>query len=197
MRAAYEQHVEQLAGLESVFDQIGQHLDDSFSQPATNKLLRATGRGIVIAISDVRWRRREFVLITEFGVEEIGPLMKKANDFFDACETDIGKRLEGRELPEAVCACWIHWSRHAYKCFRRRLLAWNDLADVSVGALFLASPDVRQSLHRIAQSGNVPVLAVGLNTADASAAHLKCNVRYVALALPTWMRASGSVTGHA
>jgi hypothetical protein len=197
VRAACALNGEHLAGLAAAFDRIGRHLDETMSHPATDARFRANGRGVLVAISDVRWQRREFVLITEFGVEELGSLMKKANEFYDSCETTRGVRFETTELYEAVCACWIQWSRHAYKSFRRRIPAWDDSADIGVASLLLAAPDLRQELARIAVSGDVPVLAVALNSAHATASHLKCNIRYVALSLPAWARASGVVAGRA
>jgi hypothetical protein len=197
VRAACALNSEQLAGLAPVFERIGQHLDATMSRPATDERFRATGRGILVAVSDVRWQRREFVLITEFGVDELGSLIKKANEFYDSCETTLGMRFETTELSEAVCACWIQWSRHAYKSFRRRIPAWDDSADIGVASLLLAAPDLRQELVRIAVSGDVPVLAVALNSAHATASHLKCNIRYLALSLPAWARASGVVAGRA
>jgi hypothetical protein len=195
VRAMCAPYADQLAGLALVFDRIGRHLDETLSHPAADKYLCANGRRIVVAISDLAWRRGA-VLITEFGVEEIGPMMTKANGFFDSYELARGGHLGPTELSVAVCGCWIEWSRHARESFRRKVRAWNDLADVSVGALLLASPHMRRELDRIAISGNVPVLAIALNSAQATATHLKCNIRSAALSLPAWMRASGAVAGN-
>jgi hypothetical protein len=177
-----------------VFDAIGRRLDEILAHQAIDKSFRANGRGIRVAISDVRWRGR--VLATEFGVEEIASLMRKADGFFDHCEVTRGGSFRGTELSDAVCACWVQWSRHAYRSFRRRVPAWNDLADVSVGALLLATPVIRRDLARIAGSGNVPALVIALDSSRATAVHLKCSVRGVAASLPAWMRASGAVAGH-
>ena len=78
VRAACKPHEANLAGLELVFDAIGGHLDESLAHRAIDEGFRANGRGVRVAISDVRWRGR--VLTTEFGVEEIAPLMRKADD---------------------------------------------------------------------------------------------------------------------
>lgn len=194
VRAACKPHEANLAGLELVFDAIGGHLDESLAHRAIDEGFRANGRGVRVAISDVRWRGR--VLTTEFGVEEIAPLMRKADGFFDHCEINRGGSFQGTELSDAVCACWVQWSRHAHKSFRRCVPAWNDLADVSVGALLLSTPAIRRDLARIAGSGNVPALIIALDSSRATAVHLKCSVRGVAVSLPAWMRASGAVAGH-
>jgi hypothetical protein len=136
-------------------------------------------------------------LATQYDASEIDPLMTTADGFFDSYAVVRGGLLGPTELSVAVCGCWIEWSRHARESFRRQARAWNDLADVSVGALLLARPDIRRELDRIALCGAVPVLAVALNSAQATATRVKCNVRAVALSLPSWICASGAVAGRA
>jgi hypothetical protein len=115
-------------------------------------------------------------LATQYDASEIYPLMTKAGEFFDSYAVARAGHTGPAELSVAVCGCWIEWSRHARESFRRQVPAWNDLADVSVGALLLASPDMRRKLDRVAVSGNVPVLAIALNSTEATAARFPCLV---------------------
>lgn len=194
VRAACELYGEELAGLAPVFDRIGRRLDETLSHPTADEYFSANGRRVVVAVSDARWRHE--VLFTKYDVDEIEPLMTKADGFFRSYAIVRGGDLGTTDLADAVCACWVEWSRHARKSFRRRVAAWTDVADVSVGALLLASPDIRRGLDRIAVGGDVPVLAVAINSTHATPTHLKCNVRAFALSLPSWICASGAVAGH-
>ena len=184
-----------LVGLVPVFDRIGRHLDATLSHPSTDKLLPANVRRLVIAVSDAAWRDK--VLITDYRVDEVAPLMASAGSFLASYADARGDQFSTETLSDGLSGCWAKWSRHAGKSFRRGAPAWNDLADVSVGSLLLISPDLRRRLDRIAVSGAIPVLAIAINSSGTTREHLKCSVRAIVFPLPAWMRASGIVAGHA
>lgn len=184
-----------LAGLAPVFDRIGRQLDTTLSYPSMDEILPTNDRRLVVAVSDDAWRDK--VLIIDYRVDEIGPLMTKTNAFFTDVAGACGDHFSTETLSARLGGCWAKWSRHAHKSFRRGTPAWNDLADVSVGGLLLISPDLRRRLDQIAVSGAIPVFAVAINSNGTTREHLKCFVRAIVFPLPAWMRASGVVAGHA
>jgi hypothetical protein len=195
VRDACETQHEHLAGLAPVFERIGRQIDMTLSEPSAEIFLPANAGRLIVAVSDAVWRGP--TLITDYGTDEIALLLAKTNnvlsDLADACGDQFGSEA----LANGFGGVWAKWSRHARKSFRRGVPAWNALADASIGSILLTSPEYRRQFERITAGGDIPVLAVAINSVGTTPRRLKCAVRAVFFSLPAWMRASGAVAGRA
>jgi hypothetical protein len=184
VRANFASFPEQLAGLAPVFERIGQHLDTTVSQPGHDHLFSESRKRVLVGVSDALWG--DLVLLTALRADEIRRAL-----------TAAALPFTGKQLSDGICYCWADWSRHARKSFRRGVPAWSDLATVSVGGLLFISPEVRIKLAEVAGTGDMPVLAVAMDSTGTTRKRLKCSVRAIVFPLPSWARASGAVSGHA
>ncbi|MBR1124516.1 hypothetical protein JQ628_23520 [Bradyrhizobium lablabi] len=167
-----------------VFEKIGRHIDATMAQPRYDKLFAVDRERVVIAVGDTQWGDR--VLLTELRVDEIAQALV-------VCALPVTEK----QLSEAVCHGWAEWSRRARKSFRRGVPAWNNQATASVGGILFLCPEFRAKLAQLAVSGEVPVIAIAIDSAGTTRKRLKCRVRAAVFPWPAWARASGHVAGCA